>query len=685
MVQKFQFHQFELRPGARQLLAHGQALPVGGRAFDVLCALVSHRDRVVGKSELLGLAWPGRVVEENNLTVQVSALRKLLGPAAIATVAAYGYRFTLPVLVLDDARPGLTDTTGLDDGVLGQAAPSAMPVLLVATAGAQPVSWLPRALAAGVARHGGHLLDSPGEACVAAFASARAATACALDLQAAARRDGHGLRIALVPRSVEPLPDGQAAPARTDLALALELADLAPLGGTLAAAGVRDQVTDTLDCRIEDLGDLPLRSSGAALRSYRVEPHAPAASAPEVLDASAMKPLVAIVPFEARQSSGTSLAIGELIADGLISLFGHARHTWRVVSRLSASAFRGRENMVGDVQRHLGAAYIVSGSYVELPTRLLITLQVVDTRSGEVVRVQRLDGALDDLLSLRSALLEAMFAEVQQAVHEVELRRVYSAPLPTLQSYSLLLGGIQLLHRSTPRDFDLSFRVLGQLAQTHPHALEPRVWQAKWYAMRAVQGQANDLSADAKAALACTGAALAIDPNNAFALAMEGFVHTHLTRDYSTARERLEGAILQNDSETFAHLFHGVVEGLCGNFASGLASYEVALSTSPQDPARYLMDSIGAYLYLGCGQQEPAIRLAKESLRHNRNHAHTWRIITIGQQESGALQEARQSLQRVLELQPDLTVQRYVAGARPGDPVRHRFAEALARAGLPMH
>jgi adenylate cyclase len=278
-----------------------------------------------------------------------------------------------------------------------------------------------------------------------------------------------------------------------------------------------------------------------------------------------------------------------------------------------------------------------------------------------------------------------MFTEIQRAVHEVELRRVYSAPLPTLQSYSLLLGGIQLLHRSTPRDFDLSFRVLGQLAQTHPHALEPRVWQAKWYAMRAVQGQSSDLASDARAALACTGEALAIDPNNAFALAMEGFVHTHLTRDYSTAQERLEGAILQNDSETFAHLFHGVVQGLRGNFASGLASYEVALSTSPQDPARYLMDSIGAYLHLGCGQQEPAIRLARESLRHNRNHAHTWRIITIGQQESGALDEARQSLQRVLELQPDLTVQRYLAGARPGDPVRQRFAEALHRAGLPLH
>ena len=63
----------------------------------MLAALVEHRERVVGKDELLALAWPGLVVEENNLTVQVSALRKVLGAAAIATVPGRGYRFTLPV------------------------------------------------------------------------------------------------------------------------------------------------------------------------------------------------------------------------------------------------------------------------------------------------------------------------------------------------------------------------------------------------------------------------------------------------------------------------------------------------------------------------------------------------------------------------------------------------------------
>jgi predicted ATPase/DNA-binding winged helix-turn-helix (wHTH) protein len=70
---------------------------VGARAFDVLLTLVERRERVVSKHELMDLVWPNLVVEENNLLVHIVALRKLLGPRAIATIPGRGYRFALPV------------------------------------------------------------------------------------------------------------------------------------------------------------------------------------------------------------------------------------------------------------------------------------------------------------------------------------------------------------------------------------------------------------------------------------------------------------------------------------------------------------------------------------------------------------------------------------------------------------
>jgi predicted ATPase/DNA-binding winged helix-turn-helix (wHTH) protein len=80
---------------ARVVLVDGEPAKLGGRAFDLLDALMQRRDRVVPKQELLDVVWPGLIVEENNLQVHVMTLRKLLGTDAIVTVSGRGYQFRL--------------------------------------------------------------------------------------------------------------------------------------------------------------------------------------------------------------------------------------------------------------------------------------------------------------------------------------------------------------------------------------------------------------------------------------------------------------------------------------------------------------------------------------------------------------------------------------------------------------
>ena len=88
-------------------------LPLAGRAFDVLEYLVRHRDRVIDKDELLSAVWPRVVVEANNLTQAVSAIRRALGdsretPEFVATVAGRGYRFV--AAVAKDVEPEVVGT-----------------------------------------------------------------------------------------------------------------------------------------------------------------------------------------------------------------------------------------------------------------------------------------------------------------------------------------------------------------------------------------------------------------------------------------------------------------------------------------------------------------------------------------------------------------------------------------------
>ncbi len=103
------FQGWEIRPEQRMLLVQGVPTLLGGRAFEVLLALVKGRGRVVSKDQLLDAAWPGLVVEENNISVQIAALRKLLGPQAIKTVAGLGYQLSAVALV--DEEPGAPGRT----------------------------------------------------------------------------------------------------------------------------------------------------------------------------------------------------------------------------------------------------------------------------------------------------------------------------------------------------------------------------------------------------------------------------------------------------------------------------------------------------------------------------------------------------------------------------------------------
>jgi TolB-like protein/DNA-binding winged helix-turn-helix (wHTH) protein len=105
MPQIHRFDRIEVRPAERAVLIDGAPADLGSRAFDVLLELIRHRDRVMTKDELLEAVWPGLVVEENNLQAQVSALRKILGQKAIATIPGRGYQFTLAETPVSEVAP----------------------------------------------------------------------------------------------------------------------------------------------------------------------------------------------------------------------------------------------------------------------------------------------------------------------------------------------------------------------------------------------------------------------------------------------------------------------------------------------------------------------------------------------------------------------------------------------------
>ena len=94
----FEFGQFRVDALRRSLEREGQPVALSGKAFEILMVLLKQRGEVVDKDALMRQVWPDTAVEENNITVAISALRKALGetpssPKRIVTIPGRGYSF----------------------------------------------------------------------------------------------------------------------------------------------------------------------------------------------------------------------------------------------------------------------------------------------------------------------------------------------------------------------------------------------------------------------------------------------------------------------------------------------------------------------------------------------------------------------------------------------------------------
>src|SRR3954451_16770116 len=103
------FGPYRLLPTQRLLLEGDQPVRLGSRAFDILATLLERASEVVGKEELIARAWPKTFVEDANLKIQISALRRALGDGQdgnryIATIVGRGYNFVAPVRIDEPSR-----------------------------------------------------------------------------------------------------------------------------------------------------------------------------------------------------------------------------------------------------------------------------------------------------------------------------------------------------------------------------------------------------------------------------------------------------------------------------------------------------------------------------------------------------------------------------------------------------
>ena len=234
--------------------------------------------------------------------------------------------------------------------------------------------------------------------------------------------------------------------------------------------------------------------------------------------------------------------IGEAIAEEVIRALSRSADL-SVISRLSTTAFRGREVTFSEISAHLNADYVLSGVYRSDDQHITLDAELAEAKSGRILWTERLTDQVSGLLDGDHGLIGRLVAEVSNAVVTRELQRSKLQPLPTLRSYTLLMGAIALMHRLSLRDFEEARQLLQTLIDRGIRQPIPHAWLANWHVLRVQQGWSVDERQDAYLALESTKRALDIDPDCSLALAVDGFVHTNLLKKLDVAQERYDQAI----------------------------------------------------------------------------------------------------------------------------------------------
>ena len=288
-----------------------------------------------------------------------------------------------------------------------------------------------------------------------------------------------------------------------DVRLTSGLTALAKPGEVLVTAELRNRLADGLDADFEDLGYRRVESSNRPVRLFRASSGQRDVSDWKMIAHHDLRPGLAVIPFQGGIPEAKRWMIGELIAEGVIARLSHSIG-FRVISRQSTSALRDRGGL-GEIERHLGATFVLSGSYSIRGKKLIVCAELAEARSHTLLWSGQLEHAVDDLLQEDSELLYELACTVAQTLGKAQVRKPLAQPLPRLDSNVLLLTGISMTHSHSAKTFERGREALTELTVRHPGLALPRAWLGMWYALNVVKGSSDEVAAtpDERASRPC--------------------------------------------------------------------------------------------------------------------------------------------------------------------------------------
>lgn len=699
-MQAIALGRVEIRPAERQLMVNGAPAPLGARAFDVLLALAERRDRVVSKNELLDLAWPGLVVEENNLSVQISALRKVLGAAAIATVTGRGYRLALS----DSPQPAGAELAPPETAYSTERIVRRLAVIVHAgvvgwsrlvsrDAVAAIHAW--RAARAElieptVARHGGRLIDLTPERVLLEFASAVDALAWSLALQhgLADRRSvgSHSplrMRIGL---SVDDVVVDDGKLVGDGVNLAAEVHQIAGHDDVLITQATRDFAIHKMAARFEPLGERVMRHSGQAMCLFRVVagglPGADEAGTPQPHQQWGRRPSVAVLPLLA-DGGEVDPYFGDGLTEEIIARLSLNRAMF-VIAHSSTLRYRQRSGDPAEIAAELGVRYLLTGTVRRAGDRLRIGVSLIHAIEDRVIWQDRYDGSTEDLFGFQDRIAASIAAAIDPQLEEAEIARIHHHyPTDNVNAYDCVLRGLAGMYQFGQPAFEHAGQMLRRAVELDPGYAQAHAHLAWWTSLSMVDVR-GAIDADAgQLAYDHAMRAVQLDPRDAWVLSVAGHLLALLKKRLTQALDYFDQALALNPSCAAAWARSATTLAYLGRADESMERARNAMRLSPFDRHTFSFYTTCGNACLVAGRADEAVAWLGKALRLNPSYNAARRLQVAALVLSGELGEARELAAEFLEAAPEFSVADFGRWYPLQPPHLEIMLDALRRAGLP--
>jgi serine/threonine-protein kinase len=356
---------------------------------------------------------------------------------------------------------------------------------------------------------------------------------------------------------------------------------------------------------------------------------------------------------------------------------------WRVVSRTSAFAFRGKEQDIRAIGKQLSVSHALEGSVRKAGTRLRITTQLINVADGFQLWSERYDRELDDVFAIQDDIAGAIVRNLKMKLTGEQETQLVKRYTKNLEAYNLYLLARFHLNKRAEEGLKKGLAYCEQAIALEPGYALAYAGLADGFTLLGFQGFLRPTEAMPKAKAAAEQA-LAIDEALPEAHTSLGCIHAMYDRAWPSSENHFKRAIALNPNHSIAHYWYAIWYLLpTGQFERCLAEIKKAQEI---DPLSLVLNTGMGWVHYFARQYDRAIEAARKTLELEKDFVFARDILGQAYEMKGMYEEAIAELETAAALSNRRTLSLrtlghvYAISGRRAE-AQQVLDELLARAG----